>query len=49
MIDKIIETEKKDLVKAEFERIRMPDESKERILKQLLADKKKEKQCLRML
>ncbi len=40
MIYKIIETEKKDLVKAEFERIRMPDESKERILKQLLADQK---------
>lgn len=43
MIDKIITTEADDPVKAEFDRIRMPDESKRRVLEQLLKDKKKEK------
>ena len=40
MIDKIITTEADDPVKAEFDRIRMPDESKRRVLEQLLKDKK---------
>lgn len=40
MIDKIITTEADYPVKAEFDRIRMPDESKRRVLEQLLKDKK---------
>ncbi|WP_124099772.1 hypothetical protein [Ruminococcus sp. Marseille-P6503] len=40
MINRIIETEKSDPIKAEFERIRMPDESKKRVLNRLLEDQK---------